>query len=264
MKQALARKLPLLVDRHLNRQGQTPLRLGDAASDDERLATASRRIVERGLLRRDLVITGNCLEQSGDALPSDLYFYGAGASSSEPPPFGPRGVSLDSRPSILLDVVLGSSSIFPVFPPRRLRDFPDPGEQVELVDGGFAHNSPIEAAVLWGATHVILIEATPQKRRLRRNFVENAATAFTHLHRQTQLVDVRSKRQVVVLTLSPEPPHMCVLDFADNLIEDAIDRGYRDARGEARQGPGTYARTPRFRKELGEPVFFSLGRELGE
>jgi len=255
MEHALAWKFPHLVDRHVQRQGRSSLELADISSDARRLEATSRQIFERGLLRRDLVITGNCLEQSGDTLPSDVYFYASADAAGPSPPFGPRGISLRSRPSILLDVVLGSSSIFPVFPPRRLRDFPQPGGDVELVDGGFAHNSPIEAAVLWGATHVVLIEATPEKRRLRRNFVENAATAFTHLHRQTQLVDVRSKRQVVVFTLTPQPPHMCVLDFADNLIEASIEQGYRDARGEVEQGIGTFARFPRFRKELGEPVF---------
>ncbi len=109
--------------------------------------------------------------------------------------------------------------------------------------------------MLWGATHVILIEATPTGRSPRRNFAGNAATAFAHLHKQTQLVDSRSKQRVVVFTLTPEPPHLCVLDFADNLIEQSIATGNRDATGQ-REGranePGSY---PRFRKELGEPVF---------
>jgi len=104
----------------------------------------------------------------------------------------------------------------------------------------------------------VLIEATPAKRTLSRNFAGNAAAAFTHLHKQTQLVDVRSKRQVMVFTLTPEPPHMCVLDFADNLIEDSIARGYCDARGRPRHGGGGTACLPRFRKELGEPVFTNV------
>jgi hypothetical protein len=148
-----------------------------------------------------------------------------------------------------MDVVIGSGSIFPMFPPRTLPDFPAPGDHVELIDGGFAHNSPVEAAVLWGATHVVMIEATPSKRALRKNFAQNLATAFTHLHKQTQLVDMRSKKQVVIFTLAPEPPHMCVIDFADNLIAASIERGYRDAAED----------TPRFRKELGVPVFTTVG-----
>jgi predicted acylesterase/phospholipase RssA/ABC-type phosphate/phosphonate transport system substrate-binding protein len=253
MEHALAREFPDMVSRHLERRGQRPLDVDPRESDARRLAEASRQIVGRRLLRRDLVITGNCLEQSRETLPSDLYFY-ASADGSEPP-FGARGIALSRRPSLLLDVVLGSSSIFPVFPPRRLEDFPDTRESVELVDGGFAHNSPIEAAVLWGATHVVLIEATPERRRRRSNFVENAATAFTHLHKQTQLVDKRSKQQVDVFTLAPEPPHLCVLDFADNLIAASIRRGYRDAGGRSAPSASLSTQVPRFRKELGEPVF---------
>ncbi|MDT7602774.1 MAG: hypothetical protein QOF61_771, partial [Acidobacteriota bacterium] len=66
----------------------------------------------------------------------------------------------------LMDVVIGSSSIFPVFQPRALTasvtagDVGRPATLAELIDGGFAHNSPIEAAVLWGATHIILVEAS--------------------------------------------------------------------------------------------------------
>jgi len=50
---------------------------------------------------------------------------------------------------------------------------------------------------------------------------------------------------------------MCVLDFADNLIAASIARGYRDARLDAA------STTPRFRKELGEPVFFDVRKATG-
>jgi predicted acylesterase/phospholipase RssA len=188
---------------------------------------------------------------------SDLYFYAA-AHFAGPPPFGERGVNLAGHPEILLDAVMGSGTIFPVFPARTVHDFPKPGQQVELVDGAFAHNSPIEAAVLWGATHIILIEATPTGRVAMRNLAENAAAAFGHLHRQTQLVDMRSKRQVVVFTMTPEPPHICLLDFAENLTDTAIRRGYLDARGYRDQNDPTLPAQPTFRKELGEPVFAAV------
>ena len=78
------------------------------------------------------------------------------------------------------------------------------------------------AAVLWGATHVVLIQASPEERTQRRNFLENAAAAFTHLYEQAQRVDLKSKEQVTVFTLTPQSPHLCVLDFSDNLIDWAI------------------------------------------
>jgi predicted acylesterase/phospholipase RssA len=140
-----------------------------------------------------------------------------------------------------------------------LLDFPRQGDSVELVDGGFAHNSPVEAAVLWGATHIILIEASPgaAEREGRRNFLQNSIDAFSHLYYQAQLADVRSKEKVVIFTLHPQPPHICVLDFAGNLIDRAIDAGYREARGEMRELHATYDQ-PNWQKSVGEPVFFDL------
>lgn len=249
MQQTLADKFPRLIDQHLANERKTPLEVDRKADSSERLKIVSRQVIERGLLERDLVITGSCLTQTSQELPSDLYFYAPADPSTAPPPFGDRGLSLLERPQILLDVVMGSGSIFPVFPARKIEGIPRAGEQIELVDGGFAHNSPVEAAVLWGATHIVLIEATPRKRTERGNFLKNVASSFQHLHRQAQLLDARSRGKVVVFSLSPEPPHMCVLDFADNLIAASIERGYQDASREAA------SRDLRFRKELGEPIF---------
>src|SRR3990172_7391902 len=159
-----------------------------------------------------------------------------------------------------MDVVLGSGSIFPAFPPRDVRDFPAPGESVSLVDGGFAHNSPVEAAVLWGATHIVLLEASPKVALTRGSFLENSVASLDHLYAQAQLLDTHSLGQVLMFTLAPEPPHICVLDFADNLIERAIATGYRDACRTAAEGE------PPFRKEAGLPLFVEVraGEEGGQ
>jgi hypothetical protein len=188
-------------------------------------------------LQRDLVITGTCLpreERTADEdFPDDLYFYARAGQITGPSPFGARGVSLNDPRyrHMLLDVIMGSGSIFPMFPTRVLHDFPAAGESVELVDGGFAHASPIEAAVEWGATHVIVIETSPETRSTRKNFVANLAAAVGHLYQQTQQVDRRSKQHVRVFTLEPRPPHLCILCFADNLIDRAMCSGYFDASG---------------------------------
>ena len=153
------------------------------------------------------------------------------------------------QPQILFDVILGSGSIFPVFPPRRIPDIPRTGQQIELVDGGYAHNSPIEAAVMWGATHVILIDVMSNARDEGGNFLHNLMSSVNHLHRQAQLLDTRARGKVDIFTLAPEPPHLCVIDFADNLVAASIERGHHDATIDASTDP------PRFRKELGQPVF---------
>ena len=164
MESTLASKFPRLINRHLAEENLLSLELPDPSDASQVLQSASRQIVERGLLRRDLVITGSCLRQTSQELPPDLYFYVPSDPDNSVAPYGERGVSLRTRPQILLDVILGSGSIFPLFPARRIEGLPRSGEQIELVDGGFAHNSPVEAAVLWGATHIVLIDVSAGTR----------------------------------------------------------------------------------------------------
>ena len=253
MERALADKIPALIDKHLAHHDLSPLEKRVADKPHEMLRNVSRQIIQRNLLERDLVITGSCLGQTSEDLPTDLYFYASADPAAPLPTFGERGLSLRQHPEILLDVIMGSSSIYPVFPPRRILNVPRSGEAITLVDGGFAHNSPLEAAVLWGATHVLLIEATPRRRSQQGNFLRNITSSFRHLHRQAQLLDARSRGKVVVYNLAPAPPHMCVLDFSHNLVADSIRRGYRDASMEAG------LEKPRFLRELGEPIFRDTG-----
>jgi predicted acylesterase/phospholipase RssA len=224
-------------------------------STDERLRTLSRRVTGAGHLTRDLVITASGLGPAPEGHAPDLYFYAA-AKSGEAPPFGRRqGIDLLAPPhrELLLDVVIGSASIFPLFPARDVANLPEPDVTTHLVDGGFAHNSPIEAAVAWGATHVIVVEATPRAQRGEsRSLLRNALAAVDHLHRQAQLIDARSKENVVVFSIAPSDPHIDVLDFAENLVAVSIERGEADAR----EGSAGVAGPGRFRRELGRPSLF--------
>jgi hypothetical protein len=111
---------------------------------------------------------------------------------------------------------------------------------------------------LWGATHIVLIEASPHERPERENFLQNGLAAIGHLYDQSQALDTRSRGKVAIFTLAPEPPHICLLDFSDNLIRDAAKTGYRDAAGRssAKCGGDSGGRGgSRFQKELGEPLF---------
>jgi len=254
MEEALASKFPRLINRYLESENQLGLEIEDGVSNHQRLRCASAQIIDRHLLRRDLVITGSCLDQTSQELPSDLYFYAAAERGMSVEAYGQRGVSLRSHPSILLDVVMGSGSIYPLFPARRVEGIPRRGEHIDLVDGGFAHNSPVEAAVLWGATHIVLIDVMARGSIQRGNFLQNAASSVQHLHRQAQLLDARSRERVNIFTLSPEPPHVCIIDFANNLIRQSIEQGYGDAQ------LGALTARPRFRKELGQPVFREVGQ----
>ncbi len=246
-----------LVDGQLKRLGKEPFG-PEGDNVKQRIQSLSQRMVDTGLFERDLVISANCLEQSNDQLPTDLFFFLPGQKKSPLAQLGDRGINLQDYPDKLLDVVIGSGAIYPVFPARPLYNFPVPGQYVELVDGGFAHNSPVEAAVLWDATHVIQLLAAPEKRQPRKNLATNALAAYSHLFKQSQLADIRSAKQVSVFTLRPEPPHLCVLDFADVLIEQSIERGYNDARGEIWHDGRSTTGVPRFRKSFGVPVFSDI------
>ena len=146
-------------------------------------------------------------------------------------------------------VIIGSGAIYPVFPARDLVDFPVNGARTELVDGSFDHRSPIEAAVLWGATHVVLVQAATDETVVRGSFLANVNAAINHLYDQAQLLDMRSKEEVTTFTLTPQPPHIGLLDFSDNLIRLAIEKGYQEAGGLPLESAGIY------RKEFGPPRF---------
>lgn len=253
IEQAMADGMSLMVGNHVERVSGERIQFpGDTAT--ERLQAVSRAIHDRSLLRRDLVVTASCLEQTGSLLPDDLYFFMRAGDAARSSPLGARGLALERFPDRLMEVIMGSGSIFPVFPARTLADFPEPGQTVKLVDGGFAHNSPVEAAVLWGATHIILIEASPRRTREGGAFAANVLAAVEHYARQVEQVDRRSSKEVVVFTLSPRAPHPCLLDFSDNLIRATIEKGYRDARGVREVGDATVPER-RFVKQPGKPVF---------
>lgn len=229
--------------------------------DEQRLRALSRTIVRRigaadNPLKRDLVITGSCLPPRPGGLDSDLYFYLPAGRGRPAPSFGSRGVALAEHPDILMGVVMGSGTIYPGFPSSTIQDFPRGGESVDLIDGGFAHNSPVEAAVQWGATHILLIEASPKSEKeqdkeheagavpaARHSLLHNAGDTFNHLYDQAQLLDARSREKVAIFTLRPKKWHLTVIDFSRGLMSDAIAAGKADAAG------------ANFQRQHGEPRF---------
>ncbi len=212
------------------------------------LPEISRDIIEKQLIKRDLVITGSMIQTTSASMPADtdLYFiYRAGPDATLPQKLQKdnRFVSLrdPDNASILLDAVIGSGSIFPAFEPRQLSGVKrimdkDVTKDVAIIDGGFVHNSPIEAAVKLDATHIIVIEASPASQPKEEiNLLNNSVTAFNHLFTQAQLLDARSRRQAEIYTLQPSSPaldgspFLCTLDFGKNFIDRAVKWGNDDA-----------------------------------
>lgn len=251
---AVVRNFSELINRHLERQHEAPL-TASGENTRERLVQMGLQLVSRHLLKRDLVLTGSALPKSTSEAPGDLYFFAHGSSAASlSPKFGGRGVSLDEAPAFFMDVLMGSGAIYPVFPARTLNDFPFKGQSIELVDGSFEHRSPVEAAVLWGATHILVVQAATDEVSPRGSFLDNIMAAMNHLYDQAQLLDFRSREQAVTVTLTPAPPHIGLLDFSDNLIRWSIEKGKREA---AAGLPGASLSGSPYRKEVSEPVFWT-------
>jgi predicted acylesterase/phospholipase RssA len=232
------------------------------------LESISNQILADNLLKRDLVITASRLpideqelpenqtgyQMSANQMDEGLYFYYR--SSTVLPPFNKRFVSFKTNPEKLLDVVIGSSTIYPLFPPRTLKDVQVGSEggtmrtvrEMRIIDGGFIHNIPIEAAIEWGATHIVLVEASPTPPAHEpTNFLENTYAAFSYLFAQAQQRDSMIQSSVEVFKLQPTSPcdklnarsncsddpepNMDTFDFSKDMIDQAYDKGVADARG---------------------------------
>jgi predicted acylesterase/phospholipase RssA len=234
---------------------------GDGEVND--LNTLSRTITgrpqninDRPLLDRDLIITGSRLSARNEpradeemdinsSLPNDLYFFYANDLTEKKPDQGllpdRRFISLQNEQNrgLLLDIVIGSSSIYPLFLPQKLcvsTNVAEPCRQIDLIDGGFVHNSPLEAAVKWDATHIIVIEASPSEQpTLQNGLMANSFTAFNYLFSQAQNLDAKMYGQKEIFIIRPDvpketdEPNLDTFDFSPLLIDRAIDRGLNDA-----------------------------------
>ena len=209
--------------------------LGGDKVEAASITELSRSVFDKKLLTRDLVITASPLPEPQKELPAEFYFF-ASPGGESPPRFGNRGISLEKHPEILFDAMLGSAAIYPLFPPRRVEGVPEPGDSVDLVDGSFAHRSPLEAAVQWDATHVLVVEASTQEQPERGKFLHNLGAAMTFLYDQAQLTDIRAEGETVLYTLYPSTPHIGLLDFSAPLIKGSLEKGYQEAAGAPSRG----------------------------
>jgi len=228
------------------------------------LRSMSQQIMAEGLLQRDLIITSSKLpvgasDEDLNSLPDDLYFYHR-SSSSVKPPSDRSFIPLKYNQNLLLDVVIGSSTIYPVFPSRVLNNVtlgPDVDLGVEeirrksiktmrIIDGGFIHNIPIEAAQKWRASHIIVIEASPSRQEQHPQvFLDHALTAFGYLFDQAQRTDLLAhgqgaaafvlrptseceKLNVKPICTDPPDPNLDTFDFSKRAAKAAFDKGLKD------------------------------------
>jgi predicted acylesterase/phospholipase RssA/ABC-type phosphate/phosphonate transport system substrate-binding protein len=297
IEQAFAQQIPALIQQTVNLGFTTP-------ETNEPLKNLSLSILNEAspMLQRDLVITTSRLPMTPAAdgaalvnsLPPDLYFYFRHNQDEElKPPLDKRFVPFKYNRDKLLDVVIGSSTIYPIFPSRILRDVVLGNEEVSLVenrvkkmniiDGGYIHNIPMEAAGLWKASHIILIEASPQPQESEpRHFWDNALMAFSYLFSQAQRSDKLARGKAETFELrptskcekqdvrtacpgkdNPPEPDMDTFDFSRHLVNDAFEAGQTDVRGlpPGIKLPPDFQPAPLFERVSGPPNFRELTTE---
>jgi predicted acylesterase/phospholipase RssA len=264
IEQAFIERFPAIIRKTVGRNLDSP-----AEDQPQRsLELMSSEIMMDQFLQRDLVITSSKLpatetDETGplpvNSLPSDLYFYyrfNQDATLTVPP--DKSFVSLKRNPNRLLDVVIGSSTIYPIFPARLLQKIQlgtdehpyDQSVDMRIIDGGFTHNIPIEAARLWKATHIIVIEASPAEQHDPRYFLDHALTAFGYLFAQAQRADTlgskaeafllrptsecdKSNIRSVCTEIQPDgkpDPDMDTFDFSPRAAQGAFDKGSDDVK----------------------------------
>jgi hypothetical protein len=288
---AFAEKFPLLIKRTI----EPRFVIAPGQRSESVLRQISEKLMNPNgpMLQRDLVITTSRLpiEQSDkidqrqadlvNGLHDDLYFYFRANTNDElKPPLDRRFIPLKRNTDKLLDVVIGSSTIYPIFPSRVLKDVQLGNEEKELekidsmriVDGGYIHNIPIEAAVKWKATHIILIEASPTPvQSTPKDFWDHSMTAFGYLFNQAQLTDKLVRGATETFELRPTSfcekqdtlpscvgpsntpdPNMDTFDFSLPLVRNAFLRGSEDVAGNGKSAKPLFQRVP------GPPMFRSV------
>jgi hypothetical protein len=140
-----------------------------------------------------------------------------------------------SKDGHMKDVVFASGSPFPIFSPHAVRTRTDTNW---LVDGGFAHNIPLEAAKEIGSRQVILLNASPMQESTEAapqtsragdsvfgQLFLNIPRLFPFLFHRSQIADFLVREQMFIVSLSPAPDKTWppLLDFRKKTVQRLLD-----------------------------------------
>lgn len=140
----------------------------------------------------------------------------------------------------LTQVAFASGSPFPVFPAHKIKI----GDRIEkLIDGGYSHNTPIDAAKTLGADRLLVIYSSPlvagtmdQPSLLQKVFgtmVQNLPRLFPYLFQRSQIEDLLSAKEVLVAALAPTGDDdgskwPILTDFRQSVVESMLHQAERD------------------------------------
>ncbi len=174
-------------------------------------------------LKADLILTAASLDAVEDFSPGDLYFCIASPGGCSIPLRSEwkakRWLVRDPERKTLMDLIVASGAAFPVFAPRRV-DLPKQGSAGEtethyLIDGGYGHNVPVEAAELAGSRQVLIVHSSPRVDQmdpgsapvpLSGQLVDYLQRIPGFLLERSQQVDVHAQGRMVVASLAPSGP----------------------------------------------------------
>jgi phosphoserine phosphatase/predicted acylesterase/phospholipase RssA len=196
--------------------------------------------LESGAFRANLIVTGTMLSDEpcpaigGRVSAGPIYscFEGPDACVKPTDRWQVFGRAVPKR---ALPAVFASGAPFPVFPPKKV-SMPN-GCEVPLVDGGYAHNVPLEAAVASEARQVLVINASPQPtssvsrwRNVASGLLQGAPRILGFMFTQAQALDQNVGRELMVAALGPRyrPDWPFLLDFRAEQQDLVTSQARRD------------------------------------
>ncbi|MEP6652206.1 MAG: haloacid dehalogenase-like hydrolase [Myxococcales bacterium] len=190
----------------------------------------------------NLVVTGSSLEPATSGanrmLPGDQYFCFDGATGCPRQLRTPRWHNVSPGGKLDIDRVLGpvfaSGSPFPVLPDYRV----ELGAifSGRLVDGGFVHNTPLQAAVWTDARQALIVHSSPRendgeiledRNRMSSRLAQNAARLLPFMFDQSQGVDRDVASALTIASLAPicdskEEPFPFMADFRPRVVKRMV------------------------------------------
>jgi predicted acylesterase/phospholipase RssA len=152
--------------------------------------------------------------------------------------------SPEQQAELVLRVAFASGSPFPVFPPHRIALGAKATEQKLFVDGGYAHNVPVEAAKRLGARRVLVISSSPRPDSATPNgknsnfkpvgdFAWMLRMIVPYLYERSQVEDALSAEDLLVASVAPSASANgwpFLTDFRDVVIDRMLNEAEDDVK----------------------------------
>ena len=141
----------------------------------------------------------------------------------------------------MIDAAVATGTVLIFFP---LKEIKFNNTSLALIDGGYLHLIPVDAATSLGATHLIIVVSTEDTkydtRPERWNFFQyyNEASDFATYGGQT--LDFLGREKRMSFLIAPKVRRIFKADFDGSIykgklvtLKDLMQEGYDDARGKA-------------------------------